>query len=98
MEVWEEGLRAAAAAVGIALDRLPGKKSAVEKLLLAAALKRTTSVSLGWPAHRLEMGATESVGSLLHRFRASGGWSPDFKRAVSGFLGLCPNHRVIERW
>jgi putative transposase len=86
-EIWEERLRALATAFGIALDRLPAKKSAVEKLMLAAALKSTTSVSMAWLAGRLQMGATDSVGSLLHRFHASGGTErPDFKRILSGFL------------
>jgi hypothetical protein len=68
-------------------DRLPPKKSATEKLVLAAALKRTTSVSIGWLAQRLEMGAPDSVGSLLHRFRVSGGMNgAQFKNGFSRFL------------
>jgi REP element-mobilizing transposase RayT len=87
MEIWEERLRGLATAFGISLDRLPPKKSATEKLLLAAALKRTTSVSIGWLAQRLEMGAPDSVGSLLHRFRVSGGMDgAKFKNVLSRFL------------
>jgi putative transposase len=87
MEIWEERLRGLATAFGISLDRLPPKKSATEKLVLAAALKRTTSVSIGWLAQRLEMGSTDSVGSLLHRFRVSGGMDkPEFKTVLSRFL------------
>jgi hypothetical protein len=86
-EVWEERLRALATAFDISLDRLPAKKSAEEKLMLAAALKRTTSVSMVWLAERLQMGATDSIGSLLHRFHERGGTErPDFKRILSGFL------------
>lgn len=86
-EVWEEQLRALALAFGIALEHLPRKKSAIEKLTLAAALKATTSVSMAWLAQRLQMGATDSVGSLLHRFRASGATGdPAFKAILSGFL------------
>ena len=86
-EIWEERLRGLATAFGISLDRLPPKKSATEKLILAAAMKRTTSVSIGWLAQRLEMGATDSVGSLLHRFRVSGGMDRlEFKNVLSRFL------------
>jgi hypothetical protein len=87
MELWEERLRELAAAFGISLDRLPPKKSATEKLMLAAALKRTTSVSIAWLARRLEMGAPDSVGSLLHRFRVSGGMDgAQCKSILSRFL------------
>lgn len=85
-ELWEEQLRTLAAAFRIALDRLPRKKSAVEKLTLAAALKETTSVSRAWLAQRLQMGASDSLSSLLHRFRASGGTEQEpFKSILSGF-------------
>lgn len=87
MAIWEERLRCLATAFGISLDRLPSKKSATEKLVLASALKRTTSVSIGWLAQRLEMGAPDSVGSLLHRFRVSGGMeAAQFKDVLSRFL------------
>jgi len=35
-------------------------------------MKRTTSESRRWLAQRLQMGAASSLGSLLHRYRASG--------------------------
>jgi hypothetical protein len=83
-ELWEDQLRALARAFGIALDRLPPKKSADEKLQLAAAMKLTTSVSRIWLAQRLQMGAASSLGSLLHRFRASGALErPEIKAALS---------------
>ena len=86
-EVWEKRLRALTTAFGISLDRLPAKKSTEEKLILAAALKRSTSVSMVWLADRLPMGATDSVGSLLHRFHERGGTDgPAFKRILSEFL------------
>ena len=45
------------------------------------------SVSMAWLAGRLQMGATDSVGSLLHRFHARGGTErPDFKHILSEFL------------
>jgi hypothetical protein len=72
LEWWEERLRRCAAAFRIDLADLPRKKSAVEKLTLAAAMKQTTSVSMAWLAQPLQTGATDSVGSLLTRFRAAG--------------------------
>jgi putative transposase len=86
-ELWEDQLRALARAFGIALDRLPPKKSAAEKLLLAAAMKQTTSVARSWLAQRLQMGAASSLGPLLHTYRTSGGLErPEIKAALSRFL------------
>lgn len=72
-EWWEDELRRIAGGFGINLATLPRKKSAVEKLTLAAAMKEATSVSMAWLAQRLQMGVPDSVGSLLTRFRAAGG-------------------------
>lgn len=69
-EWWEDRLRVIAHTMAINLAELPRRKSAPEKLALAAAMKETTSVSLGWLAKRLQLGATDSVASLLTRFRA----------------------------
>ena len=86
-ELWEDQLRALARAFRISLEKLPSQKSAVEKLTLAAALKRTTSVSKTWLAQRLQMGAASSLGPLLHRFRASGATERrEFKAILSQFL------------
>ena len=86
-EVWEQQLRALARALSVTLDQLPPKKCAEEKLLLAAALRRTTSVSRAWLAQRLQMGAASSLGPLLHRYRATGALDrPDIKAALSRFL------------
>lgn len=71
-ELWEEQLRGLAGELGISLDSLPPKKSADEKLLLAAAMKLKTSVSRSWLAQRLQMGAPASLGPWLCRFRKSG--------------------------
>ena len=85
-ELWEERLQSLATGLGFELERLPAKKSAVEKLWLAAALKHITSVSNGWLATRLQMGAATSVGSLVSSFRSSGGTqSRAFKTALSRF-------------
>ncbi len=64
-----------------------GKKSAEEKLMLAAALKRTTSGLNGMAGGAVQMGATDRVGALLHRFHERGGTDrPAFKRILSEFL------------
>ncbi len=69
-DVWEARLQAGAAAAGIPLNELPARKSAPEKVRLAAALKRMTTGSNRWLAERLQMGAVTSVSSLLHRFQS----------------------------
>jgi putative transposase len=72
-EWWEDRLRTLAASLEIDLSSLPRAKSAREKLLLAAAMRDTTSVSHVWLAQRLQMGAPGSIASLLCRFRATDG-------------------------
>lgn len=61
----ETTLRRAADPAGLDLAALPGQKMAPGKCLLAAALRRTASVSNGWLARRLGMGrpATASQGA-----------------------------------
>ena len=75
-----------AVALGIELDALPDPRSAVEQFRLAAALKRITSVSNRWLVERLQMGATTTVGSLLHQFRQGGAADNGaFKAVLSRF-------------
>lgn len=82
--IWEEKLRAAAAALRVSLEALPKKKSAAEKVQLAAWMKTTTSVSNGWLAKRLEMGKPGSVTQYVRRFRQGGGAkNRAFKSALS---------------
>ena len=82
--VWEARLQTAARSLGVALARLPAKKSAVEKVQLAALLKQATSVSNGWLAERLAMGAPGSVTQFVRRWRAGGGAATRrFKAALS---------------
>ena len=57
----------------VSLESLPTKKSAAEKVQLAALMKTTTSVSNGWLAKRLEMGKPGSVTQYVRRFRKRGG-------------------------
>ena len=66
-EAWEEALNGFARAAKIDLAALTGRKSAPEKVLLAAAMKRTSSVSNGWLAERLGMGQPASVSQFVRR-------------------------------
>ena len=70
--LWEQRLKIGAKHFGVDLRKLPSSKSALEKVRLAAWLKRTTAVSNGWLARRLDMGATVSVSQFLRRFRLAG--------------------------
>ena len=72
-EIWEERLRTAAEAAGIVLSQLGTRKSAAEKVLLAAAMKAGTDVSNGWLCERLGMGTSASVSQFVRRFRLDGG-------------------------
>ncbi|MBI3887067.1 MAG: hypothetical protein HY302_15265 [Opitutae bacterium] len=69
---WEERLSKAARALKIDLGRLPARKSAPEKVALAAVLKAATAVSNGWLAERLAMGQPASVSQFVRRFRLAG--------------------------
>lgn len=66
---WEKKLQAAARALRINLTRLPAKKSAPEKVALAAALKTATAASNGWLADRLAMGQPATVSQYVRRFQ-----------------------------
>lgn len=71
-ELWEEKLGVAANALGMTLDGLPARKSAPEKVRLAALMKQSTSVSNGWLAARLQMGVPGSVSQYVRRFQRRG--------------------------
>ncbi|NJL29779.1 MAG: transposase [Thermoanaerobaculia bacterium] len=64
---WEEQLRRLARSGGIDLQRLGPRKSDAPKVLLAAAMKQSTSVSNGWLAARLGMGKPASVSQFTRR-------------------------------
>jgi putative transposase len=84
IEVWGERLEAFAQVLKFALDRLPPKKLAPEKVLLAAAMKASTSASNAWLAERLDMGQPATVSQFVRRFRLAGGTnSRSFKKALS---------------
>jgi hypothetical protein len=65
---WEEKLVALALAANVDLERLPAQKSHPHKVRLAAALKQSTSVSNGWLAERLAMGAPASASQFVRRY------------------------------
>jgi REP element-mobilizing transposase RayT len=82
--MWEERLGVGAKALGLSLERLPAQKSAKEKVQLAAVMKAATSVSNGWLAARLQMGAPGSVTQYVRRFWIGGGaYKRAFKVALS---------------
>jgi len=71
--IWDKKLVAAARLAGISLADLSPKRSAPEKVLLAACLKSTTDVSNRWLAERLGMGAPDSAGEFARRLIRTGG-------------------------
>ncbi|MEO6876175.1 MAG: transposase [Opitutaceae bacterium] len=81
---WEQKLQAAAAVMQTDLTKLPARKSALEKVRLAAILKRRSDVSNGWLAQRLGMGQPASVSQFTRRFRFAGGEETTaFRKALS---------------
>ena len=71
-EEWQRRLDVAARHRGIDLANLPELKSAEEKVILAAVLKQTTSVTNAWLAARLRMGEPATVSQYVRRFRLAG--------------------------
>lgn len=72
--LWEESLQAYARELGVNPDKLGPRKSAPDKVRLAAVMKIGTSVSNGWLAQRLAMGQPASVSQFVRR------WIADPKR------------------
>lgn len=83
---WETTLRDLARRAGIELAALGARKSAPAKVLLAAALKTTTSAANGWIAHRLDMGQPASVSQFTRRWLAD----LDRRRALEALLAGSP--------
>jgi hypothetical protein len=71
-QLWEHEIHAIAEAAGIELAGLPTAKYCLDKMLLAALLKKVASVSNRWLAERLAMGGASSVSSLVTRFQRHG--------------------------
>jgi putative transposase len=87
VEMWETTLRRLARRLRVDLVKLGSRRSAPEKVKLAAAMKAITSASNAWLAKRLDMGAPASVSQYVRRFRLSGGnTSRDFKRVLSNVI------------
>ena len=83
-ERWEDKLQRGAKSLKIDLEQLPAKKSAPEKVRLAALMKAGTAVSNGWLAERLAMGQPASVSQFVRRFRlAKEAETPGFQAALS---------------
>jgi len=81
---WTDQLERAAKAARIDLQHLGPLKSAEEKVILAAALKRTSGVSNGWLCEHLKMGTPASVSQFVRRFLLAGGQEdPRFRQAMS---------------
>jgi REP element-mobilizing transposase RayT len=84
--LWEEKLRELAKVARINLNALGTKKSAPDKVLLAAAMKTCTSVSNGWLAKRLAMGQPGSAAQCVRRFRLRGAGMKKLRTIVSKTL------------
>ncbi len=65
---WEDVLTQAAKLEGIDLTQLPAAKTAPEKSLLAALMKRRTSASNGWLAKNLEIGKAATASQCARRW------------------------------
>jgi len=73
---------ALAAVLRIDLNELPPKKSAADKVRLAAMMTQMTSVSNAWLARRLQMGVPGSVTQYVRRFRSHSDASQADRRRV----------------
>ena len=62
---WELLLNKLAQAAGIELTKLPDKKSAADKVILASLMKTHSSVSNSWLAAHLGMGRSASVSQYV---------------------------------
>ena len=81
--VWEEALVAFAAKAQLDLRALPKRASDPLKLLVASALKQTTSVSNCWLAEWLKLGSVNSVGPWLQRWRQEPSYGKSLARLLS---------------
>jgi len=66
-ELWEERIQLLAKEANVDLAQLAPRKSAPQKVLLAAALKESTSVSNGSLSQRLGVGETASASQFVRR-------------------------------
>ena len=68
-EIWQEQLTSLAAKAGVSLERLPSQKWAPEKLMLAAAMKTSSSATNAWLARKLRTGSPKGLSVGLARWR-----------------------------
>ena len=80
---WEQRLAELARGAGVDLQSQPVRKSAPEKVRLAAAMKRCTSVSNGWLAGRLRMGQPASASQFVRRYLLTDAGCRDVERILS---------------
>lgn len=71
-------------------DLLHTPFSRTEKLALALAIRRSTSVSYAWIVQRLNMGKPRSLGTLLYRAKTLYRDDPEFRKMVDA---LSPGYR-----
>jgi len=90
---WECCLINLASGANINLEQLPSKKSSPEKVLLAAGMKQTTSVSNGWLSERLDMGQPASVSQFVRRFGMEDSKQALLQELLSRVEGLLPKSR-----
>lgn len=83
---WEETLCRAAVLTGVELADLPARKMAPQKCLLAAVMKRKTSVSNGWLAQQLEMGQAATASQGARRWLSSEQGEQETERIVQRML------------
>jgi hypothetical protein len=70
--VWRERLEKLAQAADLSLKRLSKKKSDPDKMLLAAALKRSTSASNKWLSTQLDLGCPRAISRSISRWLNGG--------------------------
>ncbi|WP_185694536.1 transposase [Puniceicoccus vermicola] len=80
MMVWEEKLVQAATVAGIDLGALPRPKMSREKCLLAAVMKKRTSVSNRWLAERLGTGSMSTPTQAAKRANENPGVRKEIER------------------
>lgn len=84
VHAWEERLRLLATLAKIDLRRLDPKKSDPGKVLLAAAMKQSTSARNAWLAERLAMGKPDSVSQFSRRLLLTERGRKSVNRLLSG--------------
>lgn len=83
---WEARLQALAAVAKVDLTKLGPRKSDPAKVLLAAAMRATGSVSNGWLCERLAMGTAASVSQFVRKWSEVDANKELLKNALGGFV------------